>query len=50
MDAIPFTPHLFHQLHDWLFMAALVLAFAPPQLGAMLRHRMWRRRVLSAFR
>jgi hypothetical protein len=50
MDAIPFTPHLYHQLHDWIFMGAIVVAFAIPQIVAMIRHRSWRHQVMSAFR
>ncbi len=41
---------LHHQLHDWLYMAAIVVAFAIPETAALIRRRIWRRQVLAAFR
>lgn len=46
----PYTVHLFLQLHDWLAMAGIVLAFGVPEVVSMIRHRRWRRAVLAAFR
>jgi hypothetical protein len=46
----PYAVHLFHQLHDWLAMTVIMLAFAVPEVGSMIRDRRWRRAVLSAFR
>jgi hypothetical protein len=46
----PYAFHPFHQLHDWLFMGAIVVAFAIPEVVASIRRRQWRRQVLSAFR
>jgi hypothetical protein len=44
------TPHLYHQLHDWFAIVALILFFASFEFVAMIRHALWRRRVLSACR
>jgi hypothetical protein len=49
-DIQPYTVHLYHQLHDWLFMGGLVVAFAIPEVGALVRRRRWRRDVLAACR
>ncbi|MGZ4147914.1 MAG: hypothetical protein ACXVPL_09435 [Actinomycetota bacterium] len=46
----PYTVHLFHQLHDWLYMLGIVAAFAVPEIIAMIRLHRWRRAVLAAFR
>ena len=44
------TPHLYQQLHDWVAIGALIAFFASFQIVANIRHRLWRRRVLSACR
>ncbi len=44
------APGLANQLHDWLAMAGLAIAVSVPSVVASVRHRMWRRRVLSACR
>lgn len=48
--ASAYVPHLYHQVHDWCYMLALVAVFSAPALIAKIRHRLWRRRVMSAFR
>jgi hypothetical protein len=48
--AVPVAVHLYQQPHDWAFMAAIVVAFAIPELISRLRYRRWRRAVLSACR
>jgi hypothetical protein len=48
--AVRYVPHLYQQLHDWLFMAGLVILFAIPSAVAGIRRHVWRRRVMSAFR
>ena len=44
------TAHLHHALGDWIAMAGMVVVFASFQVVAMIRHALWRRRVLSACR
>jgi hypothetical protein len=46
----PYAVHLYHQLHDWLFMGAIVVAFAIPEIVALAGRRRWRRDVLAACR
>ena len=49
-SASAYVPHLHHQVHDWCYMLGLVVAFSVPAAIAEIRHRLWRRRVMSAFR
>jgi hypothetical protein len=44
------TQHLYHQTHDWCIICALILVFASFEIVAIIRHALWRRRVLSACR
>ncbi|GEM_PF-4108053 len=44
------APGLANQLHDWLTMVGIAIVISIPSLVAAVRHRMWRRRVLSACR
>lgn len=46
----PYAVHLFQELHDWLFMGAIVVAFAIPEIVGSVRRRRWRRDVLAACR
>jgi hypothetical protein len=46
----PYAVHLHHQLQDWVFMGSIVLAFAVPEVVALVRRRRWRRDVLAACR
>jgi hypothetical protein len=48
--AVPAAVQLYQQAHDWMFMGAIVVAFAIPELIARHRYRRWRRDVLSACR
>ncbi len=48
--AATYAPHLYHEVHDWMFMGAIVVALSIGPAIAAVRHRMWRRQVLSAFR
>jgi hypothetical protein len=49
-DTVQCIFHCANQLHDFCYMAGLVALFAIPQLVVTIRHRRWRRQVLSAFR
>jgi hypothetical protein len=44
------APGLANQLHDWLTMVGIAIVISIPTVVATVRHRMWRRRVLSACR
>jgi divalent metal cation (Fe/Co/Zn/Cd) transporter len=48
--AHPYVFHPYQKPHDWLIMGLIVLAFALPEAVSRIRHRIWRRRVLSACR
>jgi hypothetical protein len=39
-----------HELHDWIYMGLLAAAFLGAELVSRLRHRRWKRAVMSAFR
>jgi len=44
------APGLANQLHDWLTMAGIAIVVSIPSVVAAVRHKIWRRRVLSACR
>ncbi|MFB3738490.1 MAG: hypothetical protein ACE14W_05955 [Candidatus Velamenicoccus archaeovorus] len=49
-DAVQCIFRCANQFHDLCYVGGLILLFAIPQAVVMVRHRMWRRQVLSAFR
>jgi hypothetical protein len=50
LSAALYVQHLYHSVGDWCIMALLVVVMAAPAAVQAIRHRRWRKQVMSAFR